>query len=201
MPDLSPAPPVRTPRLQGCGFFCPAPGVSQIDGYFQLYNVTSHAIAAVDPLLAVGGPATAYLDWVTDFMDRTDSGRAMPAHFVSTHSYPTDYTNPASQTRTMWEDGILFRASQTGNLPLVMTEISAGLGTQYDPPFAGSFVLHATAAFLGVANVPTLSYWTFSDVFEEQGFQSAPWVNEYGIQVRRDVTARGRRSRDASRAR
>jgi hypothetical protein len=75
-----------------------------------------------------------------------------------------------------------------------------------DPPFAGSFIIHAAAAFLGVPNVPTLSFWTFTDVFEEPGFQSErgdvagpggsnfrthlpapvgrPWINTFGIQTK-----------------
>jgi len=72
-------------------------------------------------------------------------------------------------------------------LPLVVTEVSAGLSTQYDPPFAASFIAHATAAFLGVSNVPTLSYWTFTDVFEEPGMQAATWINTYGIQTKYGV--------------
>ena len=175
---------------QGCGFFCPAPGVPQLEGYLALYNATVQAFAAVDPLLSVGGPATASLAWVSDFINATSAANPSRLHasFLSTHSYPTDY-HGAAVTRTAWEDGIIAAAAQAAaaGLPLVMTEISAGLGSQYDPPFAGAFILHAAAAFLGVANVPTLSYWTFSDVFEEPGFRSTPYVNEFGIQTKYGV--------------
>ena len=87
----------------------------------------------------------------------------MPAHFLSTHHYPTDET---PTRRSQWEDEVIAVAQQAGaaGLPLVMTEISAGLGSQYDPPFAGAFIAHTAAAFLGVPNVPTLSYWTFTQV-------------------------------------
>jgi xylan 1,4-beta-xylosidase len=185
---------VRTWRVevwnepQGCGFFCPAPGTSNIDGYFELYNVTATAINAVDPLISVGGPATAGLAWVSDFVERTGAGKLMPAHFLSTHSYPTDYKG-AAVTRTVWEDNIIAAAAtaEAAGLPLVMTEVSAGLNTQYDPPFAAAFVIHAATAFLGVANVPTLSYWTLSDIFEEPGMVSSPYVNTYGIQTKYGV--------------
>ena len=80
----------------------PAPNVTQLDGYFELYNATATAIAAVDPLISVGGPATAALNWVPEFINFTQGGAAVPAHFLSTHSYPTDYS-AAEVTRTIWE--------------------------------------------------------------------------------------------------
>lgn len=64
----------------------PAPGVSQLDGYLELYNATATAINAVDPLISVGGPATASLNWVTEFINFTQGGVRVPAHFLSTHS-------------------------------------------------------------------------------------------------------------------
>ena len=165
-------------------FFVPRTNQSQLDGYFELYNVTATAIKSVDPLISVGGPATESLMWISDFIERTGNGKAMPAHFLSTHSYPTDYKTPT--VRSEWEDNIIAVSQQAAaaGFPLVMTEVSAGLNTQYDPPFGAAFVAHAAAAFLGVPNIPTLSYWTFTDVFEEPGFQSQTWINTYGIQTK-----------------
>jgi len=168
-------------------FFVPRTNQSQLDGYFELYNVTASAIKSVDPLISVGGPATESLMWISDFIERTGNGTLMPAHFLSTHSYPTDYKTPTS--RTEWEDNIIAVSQQAAaaGFPLVMTEVSAGLGSQYDPPFGAAFIAHAAAAFLGVPNIPTLSYWTFTDVFEEPGFQSQTWINTYGIQTKYGV--------------
>lgn len=118
----------------------------------------------MDPLLRVGGPATAGLAWVSDFINFTQA-EGVPVDFVSTHSYPSDYRhNFSAATRTIWEDDIIAQAAiaEAAGLPLVMTEISAGLNDAYDSYFAGAFVAHAAAAFLGVANVPTLSFWTFT---------------------------------------
>jgi len=179
-----------------CAFFCPAPGVTQLDGYFDLYNTTATAFQKFDPLLSIGGPATMQLQWVDEFIQRTGAGKNMPAHFISTHSYPTDYT--ASQmTRTLFEDNILSKAAEAeaAGLPLLMTEFAAGLtnngnwagATYFDDPFAAAFIVHTFAAFLGASNVPTLSYWTFSDVFEEGGFTSVAWANTYGIQTKYGV--------------
>lgn len=172
---------------QQCGFFCPRTGQTQLDAYFELYNYTSRAIKAADPFIPVGGPATAGLAWVSEFINITGAGSIMPANFLSTHHYPTDIkVNPG---RTEWEDDIIAVAEQAAlaGLPLVMTEVSAGLNTQYDPPFAGAFIAHAASAFLGVRNVPTLSYWTFTDIFEEPGMQANTWINTYGIQTKYGV--------------
>ena len=172
---------------QGCGFFCGRPGQTQLDAYFELYNVTARAVKAADPLISVGGPATAGLAWVPEFINITGAGKLIPADLLSTHHYPTDCRpNP---TRTQWEDEIIAAAEEAAaaGLPLVVTEVSAGLTSQYDPPFAAAFIAHATAAFLGVPNVPTLSYWTFTDVFEEPGMQSETWINTFGIQTKYGV--------------
>jgi xylan 1,4-beta-xylosidase len=57
-----------------------------------LYNSSAHAIKAVHPSLKVGGPATAGLDKITDFVDACKAGN-IPYDFVSSHHYPTDGKN------------------------------------------------------------------------------------------------------------
>jgi len=73
------------------------------------------------------------------------------------------------------------------NVPLVMTEFNAGLGVPgYDGPFAGAAVFHQHLASQAVGNLDTLSFWTFSDVFEEQGLISSPYYEaspKFGIQT------------------
>ena len=51
----------------GCGFFCPASG-KFMEEYFALYATTAAAVRSVDSLLSVGGPATANLSWVAEFL-------------------------------------------------------------------------------------------------------------------------------------
>ena len=164
--------------------------MTRLDAYFELYEATARAIASVDPLIQVGGPATQNLMWLPDFVNFTGAGRRVPAGFVSTHYYPTEM-NASEITRTAWEDNITAAAAvaAAAGLPLVVTEMSAGLANgAYDSPFAAAFLVHAAAAFLGAPNAPpTLSWWTFSDVFEESGFQSETWINTYGLQTKYGV--------------
>ena len=166
-----------------CGFYCPIPGDDQLASYLGLYNATARALVSVDPLLSVGGPATAELGWVQEFINATKNG-AMPASFVSTHSYPTDYQDDPTVTRTSFEEHLYGVAATTAaaGLPFVMTEASAGWQFKaYDAPFAASWIAHMGAAFLGVANVPTISYWTFSDIFEEPGMVDLPYAETFGM--------------------
>lgn len=79
--------------------------------------------------------------------------------------------------------------SEVGDLPLYYTEFNDGL---YEPPnhdssYAAAFIAknaHDVEPF-----VDFMSWWTFSDIFEEQGFSSIPFndpngwglLNRYGV--------------------
>ena len=169
----------------GCGFWCPASKDYQAE-YFAFYNYTANAVRSVDPLLSVGGPATAGLAWVPDIINFTSAGSSVPLSFVSTHSYPTDLRHMAQPNRTVYEDQIIEQAeiAYAAGLPFVLTEMSAGLNNAYDSFFAAAFVVHVASAFLGVPNVPTLSFWTFTDIFEEPGMNSVPWAETFGMQTK-----------------
>jgi xylan 1,4-beta-xylosidase len=167
--------------------------VTNLESYLMLYNTTARAIKAVDSLLSVGGPSSAELGWIPEFIAAT-AGGAMPASFLSSHAYPTDARKSAGGsgniTRTSFEEALYAAAAQAAaaELPFVMTEASAGwMGNAYDSVFAGSWIVHMAHAFLGVPNVPTMSYWSVSDVFEEQGMESTPWSEVFGIQTKYGV--------------
>jgi xylan 1,4-beta-xylosidase len=69
-------------------------------------------------------------------------------------------------------------------LPFVVTEFNSGLGNNLlDEPYSAAFVLHQLVAMQGVPALDTLSYWTMSDIFSEQGEVSAPWQEGFGIQT------------------
>ena len=129
----------------------------------------------------MGGPATAQTGWLQDFVDFVQSSGA-PCDFISTHLYPTDPNVP--QTRDGFAQTIAAAAAiaQSIHKPLTVTEFNAGLGIDAaDGPYASAFVIHQLASFINVSNVDTLSFWTFSDIFEEQGFISAPYSQQFGM--------------------
>jgi hypothetical protein len=43
--------------------------------YMKLFNASSHALKSVDPQFRIGGPATARLDHVKDFVDQCKASR------------------------------------------------------------------------------------------------------------------------------
>ena len=56
------------------------------DGYFQLYATTATALKDVDADLRVGGPATAGMAWIPEFLAYCKDNH-VPVDFVSSHSY------------------------------------------------------------------------------------------------------------------
>ena len=61
--------------------------------YFDLYKATAAAVKAVDPALKVGGPATASVEWIPEFLDHCANAGA-PVDFISTHIYAGDDQAP-----------------------------------------------------------------------------------------------------------
>jgi len=150
--------------------------------YFTLYNWTAHAVKSVDVSLLVGGPATCQLGWLPEFHDYCIQHQA-PLDFLTSHLYPTDPGLPP--TRDAFDSAIA-NASQfaaTVGLPLVMTEFNLGLSTnRADDNFGAAFMGHAALGAQQYANnTEVLSYWTFTDIFEEGGFVSAPFHDGFGL--------------------
>jgi len=162
-----------------CGFFS---GTQQ--EYFTLYNYTSRAVKSVSPTLKVGGPATCQLAWFPEFFGNATAMGA-PVDMITSHLYPTDPM--VAQNRSGFVDYVSKHAALAASfgVPLVMTEFNSGLGISegQDGPFAASFIASTALAVQSVPNLDVLSFWTFSDVFEEGGFASVPYHAGYGMQT------------------
>ena len=186
---------VRTWRFEvwnepNCGFYvdetCCGPECGNKAAYFELYENTAKAVKRVDKDLQVGGPATAQLSWLPEFIAFTQQNQ-VPVDFISSHLYPTDPVVPYTMDGFM--DAIAASADVAAgiNVPLVITEFNSGLGVPgYDGPFGAAAVFHQHLASQAVKNLDTLSFWTFTDVFEEQGLISSPYYEEspkFGMQT------------------
>jgi len=158
--------------------------------YFKLYRYTVSAIKEIDPALRVGGPATANNSWIAEFVHFCES-EGLPADFISTHHYPTDaFGEPDDDTEAQLaaaKRGILRqRAMDTrrhaGNRPLYYTEWNTSSNPffhRHDEPYAAAF---AMKCWLDVTDVVQgYSYWTFSDIFEENYFSSVPFHGGFGM--------------------
>lgn len=158
--------------------------------YFKLYQITAGALKRVDPLLKVGGPATAKNAWVTDFLKFCHK-RKVPVDFVSTHHYPTDAFGKAgadtlsqlqhAPPHVMRDDAKTVR-SQAGHLPVYYTEWNISSNPRdplHDEPFAAAYATKIILEAHGV--VDGYSYWTFSDIFNENYFPSVPFQGGFGL--------------------
>jgi xylan 1,4-beta-xylosidase len=160
------------------------------DEYFQLYRRTAEAIKTVDPSLKVGGPATADNAWIQEFLDFCTTN-SVPVDFVSTHHYPTDaFGLPGADTVTQLEHSPrdVMRAEVTKSrdeargLPLYYTEWNISSNPRdpmHDEPFAAAFITRIVMEARGLAQ--GYSFWTFSDIFNENYFPSVPFHGGFGI--------------------
>jgi xylan 1,4-beta-xylosidase len=75
------------------------------------------------------------------------------------------------------------RASATPNLPLLWTEWNVpGKDRARDTPYVGPAVANTIRECDGM--VDALSFWTFSDVFEEGGPIPEPFIGQFGLRAK-----------------
>ncbi len=158
--------------------------------YFRLYRETARAIKAVDASLTVGGPATARNAWVEEFLEFC-RGKGAPLDFVSTHHYPADdFGKPGDDAaaklsrsrRGILRDQAREARRRVGTKPLFYTEWSSSsdpFDPLHDEPYAAAFAVKTILEAAGI--VDAYSWWTFSDIFEENYFSSVPFHGGFGL--------------------
>jgi xylan 1,4-beta-xylosidase len=158
--------------------------------YFKLYQITARALKRVDPLLKVGGPATAKNAWIPEFLEFCEK-RKVPVDFVSTHHYPTDAfgkagANTLSQLQHapphVMRDDVRTVRGQAKGLPLYYTEWNISSNPRdalHDEPFAATYAMKIILEAQGL--VEGYSFWTFSDIFNENYFPSVPFQGGFGL--------------------
>ena len=160
--------------------------------YYHLYDHAARAIKGVNSRLRVGGPSTAQAAWVDRFI-RHCTQNNIPMDFVSTHVYGndsspnvfgTDEKIPRTQfvCRAVKKVHDQITASSTPHVPLIWSEYNASYFNEplvTDMPFMGPWLADTIRQCDGLVDV--MSYWTFSDVFEEQGAVKAPFYGGFGL--------------------
>ncbi len=163
--------------------------------YFEYYGRTARIIKAIDPRFRVGGPSTAGIGWVREFLDYADA-HDLPVDFVSGHSYGTkggflDETGEADVKMSTNEDELMLdlrmarhqvASSSRPGLPIHITEWSASFSPRdpiHDDYVSPSYILDHLHQSEGL--VQSMSYWTFSDLFEETGPQTLPFQGGFGL--------------------
>ena len=166
--------------------------------YFDLYTRTARAIKAIDPQLKVGGPSTAGAAWVPEFLAHARD-TSTPVDFVSTHTYGVDAGfldefGVEDRQLSPSPDAIVgdarrvrgqIQASHLPGLPLYLTEWSTSYNPRdnvHDSYMSAPYVLAKLRESRGL--VQSMSYWTFSDLFEEPGPPDAAFHGGFGLMTR-----------------
>lgn len=163
--------------------------------YFALYDLTAKTIQSIDPNLRVGGPATAGAAWVPEFLAHVKQSGA-PVDFVSTHTYGVQGgfldENGKSDTKLDPSPNAIvgdvrrvrneISASPFPKLPLYFTEWSTSYTPRdsvHDSYISAPYILAKLKACEGL--VQGMSYWTYTDLFEEPGPPTAPFQGGFGL--------------------
>lgn len=165
--------------------------------YFELYDHTARALKAVSPRLRVGGPATSSAHWIPAFIDHV-SKEDVPVDFISTHGYADDTVEDLFGTdenipmrdrvcRAVEKVNGQIRNSALPMLPLLWTEWnvpSYGDLDARDNWYVGPALAKDISQCDGL--VKMMSWWTFDDVFEEDGVTRQPFDGGFGLIARKE---------------
>jgi len=167
-------------------------GVPSQATYWELYDHTARAVKAVNQKLRIGGPATAQAAWADAFIQHC-SEKNVPVDFVSTHVYGNDKAQDIFGTsENIPRDAMVCRAvkkvhdqikaSTMPALPLIWSEFNASYFNEpavTDASYMGPWMADTIRQCDGLVDI--MSYWTFSDVFEEQGVVKTPLYGGFGL--------------------
>jgi xylan 1,4-beta-xylosidase len=166
--------------------------------YFELYDAAATALKSVNPRLRVGGPSTAQAAWV-DAMIAHASERRIPLDFVSTHVYANDlpldvfgtagpvdrFDMVARSVKKVYDQ---VKRSAQPELPIIWSEYNASYSNEAavtDSAFMGPWLANNIRLCDGMQTM--MSYWSFSDVFEEQGVVKTPFYGGFGLLAERGI--------------
>jgi xylan 1,4-beta-xylosidase len=166
--------------------------------YYELYDHTARAIKRVSARLRIGGPATAQAAWADRFLAHCKE-QNVPVDFVSTHVYGNDKSEDVFGThekisrndmvcRAVKKVHDQIAASPYPRVPLIWSEYNADYGNQTavtDSAYMGPFLANTIRQCDGLTEM--MSYWTLSDVFEEQGVVKQPFYGGFGILAERGI--------------
>ena len=163
--------------------------------YFKLYQHTAKAVKDVSPNYRIGGPATAGRAWITETIDFAEQNK-VPLDFIATHDYGVEgigldengvqklflVTDPNSIIGGVREVNGKIRSSSKPNLPLHYTEWSSSYSPRdpvHDSYISAPYILSKLKGSEGF--IDSMSYWTFTDIFEESGTVPSPFHGGFGM--------------------
>ena len=169
--------------------------------YFELYDLTARTIKAIDPQLRVGGPSTAGAAWVPEFLSHVKQSGA-GVDFVTTHTYGVDggFLDEDGKSDTKLSPspnaivGDVGRVRQEiatspyPGLPLYFTEWSTSYTPRdfvHDSYISAPYILAKLKGSQGL--LQGMSYWTYTDLFEEPGPPHESFHGGFGLLNREGI--------------
>ena len=163
--------------------------------YFKLYQYSANAIKSVNKDYRVGGPATAGAAWVSE-MIAFCSKNNVPLDFISTHAYGVkqgyldEYGNsgtvlskdPMGVSGDVLNSRKQIEKSTMPGLQLHYTEWSSSYTPAdpiHDSYHQAAYILQKIKQVGNAAN--SMSYWVFTDIFEEPGPRFTPFHGGFGL--------------------
>lgn len=176
-----------------CGFWENA----DMQEYFRLFHKTFDAVKAVDSRFCVGGPAVCGGTdevWIRAFMEYCKENK-IAVDFVTRHHYTIeqpmceghyDYVKLIAPEEGFFNlktsRDIIDSFAEYKDLPIHITEFNTSYTPKsviHDTNLNAAFIAHQLSR-LGDGNA-SYSYWTFGDVFEEQGVPFTPFHGGFGL--------------------
>lgn len=167
--------------------------------YFKLYEVSADAVKSVCKDYRIGGPSTSGADfrenlgYLKSFIDFCKNEK-LPVDFFSAHPYPTCWALDQDGTEHMgyisrkvcaeFLNNIknVVKCSPYSNAEIHLTEWNSSPSPRdliHDTPFMAPFILYNITNNFGKAD--SLGFWTFTDIFEENGPGKIPFHGGFGL--------------------
>ncbi|MBO5754674.1 MAG: AraC family transcriptional regulator, partial [Clostridia bacterium] len=166
------------------------------NAYLTLYEAAARAIKAVCADYKVGGPASAGFYWIDEII-ALHKEKDVPLDFVTTHQYCIKYAfdpNGDAQAKMCPKEYLTNPIRRWGErcqkdgLGLLMTEWSASSSSRdpvHDSYFMAPFILDAVKRCEG--KVEMMSYWAYTDIFEEVAPPPSLFHGGFGLFTVRSV--------------
>lgn len=170
---------------------------ADMEEYFKLYQVSSAAVKEVDQRFKVGGPAVCGgtdKEWIKAFLEFVKKNKC-PLDFVSRHHYTTElpaqdghYGYPKLHPKEKCFEqldstrGIVDSFTEFKDMDINVTEFNTSYipnGPIHDTNLNAAYIALMLSTFGD--NHKSYSYWTFGDIFEENGVPFTPFHGGFGL--------------------
>ena len=165
------------------------------EDYFKLYEYAAIGVKQANKDYRVGGPATAGAAWEVDLINFCKQNE-IPCDFITTHAYGVDQgfldewgnsgtrlaPNPMSLSKDVLQSRKEIEGSVMPGLELHYTEWSSSYTPAdplHDSYHEAAYIIDRIKKTGDAAN--SMSYWVFTDIFEEPGVRFTPFHGGFGL--------------------